>query len=75
MYTCYLIDTSEVVVGLQGPSKAGEVENTQQAQKSDITGAGGACTESRERHNKGSLGDHSVLKKEWIQLQGNFQIS
>lgn len=75
MYTCYLIDTSEVVIGLQGPSKAGEVENTQQPQKSDITGEGGAFTETRERHNKGSLGDHSILKKEWIQLQGNFQIS
>lgn len=75
MYTCYLIDTSEVVIGLQGPSKAGEVENTQQPQKSDITGEGGVFTETRERHNKGSLGDHSILKKEWIQLQGNFQIS
>ena len=42
MYICYLIDTSEVVIGLQGPSKAGEVENTQQPQKSDITGEGGA---------------------------------
>lgn len=49
-YTCYLIDTSEVVIGWQGPSKAGEEENTRQPQKSGGTGAGGAFTETRERH-------------------------
>lgn len=38
---CYLIGTSEVIIGLQGPSEAGEVENTQSLKRAAALVQGG----------------------------------